>query len=69
MSATSVYVAVPIILNVYKNLMYGSEWTPNMPLKFKSFFDLRKSPAYELTYITFAIDMNINTLTCVSNSV
>ncbi|KAG5680497.1 hypothetical protein PVAND_010004 [Polypedilum vanderplanki] len=36
-----------------------SEWTADMPLKFKSFYDISKTPAYQTTYIATVIDIYI----------
>jgi hypothetical protein len=66
LAVLSVYNAMPILKNLFRKYMYGSEWTPEMPLKFKSFFDLHYSPAYELTYIGFVLDLNMGTFICVS---
>jgi hypothetical protein len=64
--ATVVYNAVPILQNLFRHFIYGSEWTPDMPFKLKSFFDLHYSPAYEITYMALFIDISFIALICVS---
>jgi hypothetical protein len=64
-SAATLYNVTPILLNLFNYLMYGSEWTPDMPLKFKSFYDVSKSPAYEITYLGIVVDIYLISFICV----
>lgn len=45
------YFVTPLVMNLYNVIRFQSEWNYDMPLKADFFYDVTKSPGYELSYL------------------
>lgn len=48
------YIVNPLISNILNYFIYQGEANHNMPFKTAFFYDISKSPAYELTFLNFS---------------